>query len=75
MKERYIVERHLYSNVYEIVHEDCSGRMLGIYKGYYNMDSHYFKIFPQKIIDKNANAKARVISGFKTEKRKINDSE
>ena len=67
--DRYIVERHLYGNCYEITHADELGRALVIYKGYYNADSNYFKLFPHRLIDKRVKPMARVISGFETERR------
>lgn len=67
--DRYIVERHLYGNCYEITQADELGHALVVYKGYYNEDSNYFKIFPHRLVDKRTNAGVRVISGFETERR------
>ena len=69
MQDRYIVERCLYSNCYEITHADRLGRPMTVYKGYYNAEGNYFKLFPHRLIDKRVKASVRVISGFDTERR------
>lgn len=69
MKDRYIVENHLYQNVYEITHTDEAGHPLGIYKGYYDYKSNTFKVYPIRLVDRKSSIAGQVISGYNTEKR------